>query len=251
MTFRLQNRQTVVKSFVLPWTDIKSYRATIGPGLARPPRPTACPVCPWERIWYDGWRWVSGEVLGPGGEVERFDGLPVQRAACSKCWKSWTLWPAFLYPRRQFAPDVNAAAVVAYLADPGATYVKVAARYGCSWTSVWRWVGWLGQLVAPEELLAAIMRVESDSPAVSLVPREVPQDDHDKAYTPERARRLLRAFRTMVLIELLSRALSVPPADPSALRWLLFGAVPGVPAPDQPGRADTVPGLLYRLARPT
>jgi len=50
------------------------------------------------------------------------------------------------------------AAVVAYLSEPQATYTKVGSRYGCSWTSVWRWVGWLGRLVAPEEILAAILR---------------------------------------------------------------------------------------------
>ena len=236
-----------MSSFVLPWTDIKSYRAEIGPGLARPPRPTACPACPSEWIWYDGWRRVSGEVVGPGGEAERFEELPLQRVACSRCLKSWTLRPAFLYPRRQFAPDVTEAASLAYLADPSATYAKVGARYGCSWTSVWQWVGWLGHLVPPEELLAAIVRFDSESPAVSLVPRAVPQDDHDKAYTAERAERLLQALRTIVLIALLSRALPVPPADPSPLRWLLWVQFQAFPHPI--GLRDEVRSPAFHIDR--
>lgn len=212
-----------MSSIVLSWTDIKSYRAQIGPGLGRPPRPTACPDCPGTRIWYDGWRWVFSVVLAEAGLPQRLDeGLPLQRAACASCWKSWTLWPSFLYPRRQFCPDVNEAAALAYLATPNATYVKVGARYGCSWTSVWRWVGWLGRLAAPEQVVAAIMRLDPRSPAVDLVPRSVPRDQHDKAYSPERAAVLLSALRTLVLISLLSRALPVPPADPSPLRWLLW-----------------------------
>jgi hypothetical protein len=79
------------------------------------------------------------------------------------------LWPAFLYPRRQFAPDVNEAAALSYLATPSATYVKVAAQFRCSWTLVWRWVGRLGRLSAPEELLAAIMCLDAGSPAIEIV----------------------------------------------------------------------------------
>ncbi len=131
------------------------------------------------------------------------------------------MWPPFLFPARQFSPDVNEAAGLAYLSDAHATYVEVGKRYGCSWTTVWRWVRWLGGLAAPEEILAAIVRTAGDAGAVDLVPREVPQD-HDKAYSPERAQILLRAYRTLVLICLLARALCIPPSDPSPLRWFLW-----------------------------
>jgi hypothetical protein len=118
-----------LSSIVLPWTDCKSYRAAVGPGIGRPARPTACRACAGTRIWYDGWRRVYSIVLAEGGRAERLDeGLPLQRVACAACWQSWTLWPAFLYPARQFAPDVVEAAGLAYLADPDATYVAVAAR---------------------------------------------------------------------------------------------------------------------------
>ena len=211
-----------MSSILLPWTDIKSYRAEIGPGVGRPPRPVGCLRCPGKRIWYDGWRRVFSVLIGDEGRVERVDeGVPLQRVACATCWTSWTLWPSFLHPARQFGPDVNEAAALAYLSDARATYVEVGSRYGCSWTSVWQWVGWLGRLAAPEEILAAILRTAGDSPALDFVPREVPQD-HEKAYSPERAQILLRAYRTLVLIGLWARALWVPPSDPSSLRWFLW-----------------------------
>jgi hypothetical protein len=156
--------------------------------------------------------------------------VPLQRVACATCWKSWTLWPSFLYPARQFAPDVSEAACLAYLAEPQATYVEVGLRYGCSWTSVWRWVGWLGRLVPPQEILAAVVRIDGASPAIDLVPRTVPQD-HQKAYSPERADVLLRAYRTLVLLCLLSRVMPFPPAESSPLRWFLWVAFSAVPRP--------------------
>jgi hypothetical protein len=187
--------------------------------------------CPGKRVWYDGWRHVFSVVLVEAGRAERVDeGVPLQRVACAACWTSWTLWPPFLYPARQFGPDVNEAAALAYLASAEATYVEVGTRYGCSWTSVWRWVGWLGGLVAPEEILAAIMGTAGDSPALHFVPRAVPQD-HEKAYSSVRADILLRAYRTLVLICLLARAMCVPPSDPSSLRWFLWTCRPSLRGP--------------------
>lgn len=231
-----------MSSIVLPWADIKSYLAEIGPGVGRPPRPTGCVRCPGTWIWYDGWRRVFSVLLvdGRAGRVD--DGLPLQRVACAVCWTSWTLWPSFLYPARQFAPDVNEAAGLAYLVEPHATYVKVGSRYGCSWTAVWRWVGWLGRLVPPEEILGAIVRMDGASPALDLVPRAVPQD-HRKAYSSERAAVLLRAYRTLVLLCLLTRVMRCPPAEPSALRWFLWAAFQVFPRPIRLGEAARSPAF--------
>jgi hypothetical protein len=192
---------------------------------------------------------VYSVVLAEDRRIERFDGgVPLQRVACAACWKSWTLWPPFLYPGRQFAPDIDEAAGLAYLADPHATYVEVGRRYGCSWTSLWRWVGWLGGLASPEEILAAIVRMDAVSPALSLVPRVVPQD-HRKAYSPERANVLLRAYRVLVLLCLLARVMCVAPADPSPLRWFLWAVFRAYPRPIGL-REALVPAVSYRLARP-
>jgi hypothetical protein len=185
---------------------------------------------------------VFSVLLVDDGRVERVDdGLPLPRVACGACWKSWTLWPSFLYPARQFAPDVNEAAALAYLAEAHATYVEVGSRYGCSWTSVWRWVGWLGRLVPPEELLASIVRMGGDAAVLDLVPRTVPQD-HRKAYSPKRAEVLLRAYRTLVLLCLLTRAM-LPPADGSPLRWFLWAAFRTLPLPIRLGEGARSPAF--------
>jgi hypothetical protein len=186
---------------------------------------------------------VFSVVLVGGGRAERIDdGVLLQRVACAGCWASWTLWPSFLYPARQFAPDVNEAAGLAYLSEPEATYVEVGSRYGCSWTSVWRWVGWLGRLVPPEEILAAIVRIDGASPALDLVPRAVPQD-HRKAYSRERTEVLLRAYRTLVLLCFLARVMLVPPAEPSALRWFLWAAFQTSPRPIRLGEGARSPAF--------
>lgn len=232
-----------MSSIVLPWTDFKSYRAEVGPGVGRPARPKACLHCPGTWIWYDGWRRVYSVLLVEEGRAERIDdGVLLQRVACATCWKSWTLWPSFLYPARQFAPDVNEAAGLAYLAEPHATYVEVGSRYGCSWTSVWRWVGWLGRLTPPEEILSAILHMDGASPALNLVPRTVPED-HRKAYAPARAAVLLRAYRTLVLLCLLARVMRCAPADPSPLRWFLWTAFQTVPRPIRLGEGARSPAF--------
>jgi hypothetical protein len=140
---------------------------------------------------------------------------------------------------------VTEAAGLAYLADAQATYVEVGYRYGCSWTSVWRWVGWLGRLASLEEILAAIVRLDYDSPALDLVPQSVPQD-HEKAYSRERAEVLRRAYQTIVLVCLLARGMSVPPMDPSPLRWFLWAALQVFP---QPIRLDEVRSPAFHIDR--
>jgi hypothetical protein len=107
-------------------------------------------------------------------------------------------------------------------------------------------VGWLGRLTAPEELLAAILRLVPDSPALDLVPRQVPHD-HDKAYSPERAALLLSALRTVVLVSLLWRALATPPADPSPLRWLLWVQFQAFPRPI--GLDEGIPSPAFHIDR--
>jgi hypothetical protein len=164
---------------------------------------------------------VFGVVLADG-TPHRFDeGLPLQRVVCSSCKGSWTLRPGFLYPHRFFEPDVNEAAALVYLTEPAATYVAVAKRFTCSARSVWRWVGWLAELVAPACLVAAAVRHSGQTAAVDVMPHQVPAIDR-KARSGRRRRQLLAALHVLSAIAVLMRAQRVPSADPSSLRaWLV------------------------------
>ena len=205
----------------LGWAEHNEYVATIGPGIGRPVRPVLCPDCDATRIWFDGWRWVFVVVLS-SGELCRFDdGLPLQRVCCAACGRSWTLQPAFLYPQRSLEPDVAEAAAFSYLSEPSGTYEETGKAHGCSTSTAWRWVGWIGGLLSPPALVAEAERLEGAGQAAALIPREVPQD-HVKARSPERKKTLLSAFQTLAALAVWSRAQRVPPLDPSPLRfWLV------------------------------
>ena len=211
-----------MSSIALPWTDIRSYLKSIGPGLGRPPKADVCPRCEHNRIWYDGWRLVFSIVLADGNPARFDDGLWLQRVACSLCWFSWTIYPPFLYPHRSFEPDLVEAAGLAYLKDPAATYAQTAKRYGCSVTALWEWIRWLSGLIDPGEIVAEAVRLDSSLPAAVLIPGSVPQD-HPKGRSPGRQGVLLRALQVLVSIVTRARAQSLPPSDPSPLRWLLTG----------------------------
>ena len=209
-----------MSSIALPWSEINAYRAAVGPGVGRPPRPQRCPHCDGQRIWFNGWRLVFASALADGKPHRFEDGLPIQRVKCAQCRRSWSLRPAFLYPHRSFEPDVNELASLAYLLAPEATYARVAERFGCSPRSVWRWVGWLATLVVPALLIAQVTQLDASSPAFSLVPRSVPAA-HRKARSAQREDMLLRALQTLVALGLYARAQPHPPDDPSPLRFWL------------------------------
>lgn len=201
--------------------EFKTYVAEVGPGRRRPERPSTCPCCDGAHVWFDGWRWVFCLILEDGSVVRFDDGLPLQRVKCAACGSSWTLRPLFLYPHRSFQPDVVEHAALAYLADASATYAGVAEEHGCSPRSVWRWVGWLAFAVQVRVLLAEAERCSPSGQSAAVVPREVPQD-HEKARSARRAATLLDAYQAACALAVWSRSQTVPPLDPSPLRfWLV------------------------------
>jgi hypothetical protein len=142
------------------------------------------------------------------------------RCAQRACGRSWPLRPPWLYPHRSLEPDVAEAAAFRYLFDPTATYVSVATAVGCSWVTVWRWVGWLAALVTPARLLADVAQLGAgDGADPGQLPRTSPAAA--RARSPERARAVVRAARVLAALVLLQRAQPEPPADPSPLRWWL------------------------------
>lgn len=205
--------------------------------MGRPPRPTTCPFCDAERIWFDGWRVVHTIVLEDRRCLRFDEGLPLQRVVCALCRGSWVLRPPWLYPHRSFEPDVAEAAAIAYLTDPAATYAETAEAFGCATSTVWRWVGWAAELDEPASVIAATARIDPATPAADLVPREVPQD-HPKARSEARHRKLLRTLQLLVALAFFARAQVHPPDDPSALRfWLVarFRALGQVALVTRPG----------------
>ena len=210
-----------MESIGLGWSEFKTYVATMGPGLGRPDRPCACSFCDGAVVWFDGWRRVFSIVI-VDRETHRFDdGLWLQRVVCAACDRSWTLLPSFLYPSRSLEPDVAEAAAFVYLGEPGATYEKTGQAFGCSASTVWRWVGWIAGVLSARALLAEAERLSCAGQSAALMPREVPAD-HCKAYSPEREQALLDAFQGLCALLVWSRAQPAPPMDPSPLRfWLV------------------------------
>ena len=217
-----------MSSFAPASPEIKSYVESVGPKLGRPPRPQSCvrPTCPSDWIWYDGWRLVYATVLVEGVPRRFDDGLWVQRVACSACFASWTLRPAFLSAGNSYAADVVEAACAAYLSEASATYAKTSARLGCSWTAVWGWVSWLGRLAEPAAVVAEAARVAPGGAGAELIPRAVPQD-HAKGRSADRQAVLLKALQLLAALVVLGRAQTIPSTDPSPLRSYVLLSFPG------------------------
>lgn len=208
-------------SFTFDASDCKDYLERIGPELERPERPKVCPFCDYTWVWFDGWRILYPVILTEGKASHLRNGLFLQRVACSKCYRSWTLYPAFLYPYRVFEPDHLETAALLYLSAPDATYKKVSQGMNCSARSIWRWVGWTGMLLSAAELVAKAELLDGSGQGADVIPRSVPQD-HKKAYSEEREVLLLKSYQGLSSLVVFARAQPIPPADPSPLRfWLI------------------------------
>lgn len=210
-------------SIALPWSEVKAYSEEIGPDRGRPPRPVACMFCDGPRVWFNGWRRVWITLLVEGQPYRPAEGLPLQRVRCARreCRRSWTLRPSWLYPHRSLEPDLAEAAAWTSLVDPRATYVGVATGFGCSWVTVWRWVGWLAALLTPAALLARVAHLDARGARPEMLPRTVAAQT--RARSSRRARTVGRAAQILTALVLLHRAQPEPPADPSPLRWFLLG----------------------------
>ncbi len=208
-------------SIALAWGDFKTYCAEVGPGRGRPARPEQCGFCDGRRVWFNGWRWVLITLVLDGQPHRPADWVSIQRVRCARreCRHSWTVRPPWLYPHRTLEPDLAERAALTYLLDPRATYTSVATAVGCSWVTVWRWVGWLATLVTPAALLARAARLDARGAEPRALPRAVPAEA--RARSAARARIVLHAAQVLVALALLQRAQPEPPADPSPLRWWL------------------------------
>ena len=144
------------------------------------------------------------------------DWLALQRVRCAQrlCGRAWTLRPPWLYPHRSLEPDLAETAALTYLAAPQATYRSVAQRVGCSWGTVWVWVGWLASMVTPAAVLARVARLVPHGAMPGLLPRTVAAAA--RARSNRRAHAVLRAYQVPC-----RRVPRVPTAGPAdAVRFL-------------------------------
>jgi len=125
-------------------------------------RPGPCRFCG-APAWWNGSRVVAAVVCGLVATVEYIAEEVRRRARCSdrSCPAgSWTVYPRERYPHRTFQLDV-VSSIVAQVAA-GESGRQAAERHQCSRRSVSRWQRWCAQLVAPEELAAAAVRLDPD-----------------------------------------------------------------------------------------
>jgi hypothetical protein len=227
-------------SIALPWSEFKAYVTEVGPGLGRVARPGQCLFCDGERVWFNGWRWVLVTLLVDGQPHRLTDWLPLQRVRCGQppCGRSWTLRPPWLYPHRSLEPDLAETAALTYLADPQATYRSVAQRVGCSWGTVWLWVGWLASLVTPAAVLARVARLTPHGAVPGLLPRAVAAAARARSRR-RRAARLSGPGGRGHAPPGAARALGGP--EPTPL--VSPRGVPRVPAPGPAHPAGLLPGV--------
>lgn len=125
-------------------------------------RPDPCRVCG-APAWWNGSRVVAAVVCGLVATVEYVAAQVRRRARCSDrhCPSgSWTVYPVGAYPHRTFQLDVVSSAVAQVAA--GENRREAAERHQCSRRSVARWLRWCTDLVSPEQLAAACVRLDAD-----------------------------------------------------------------------------------------
>lgn len=101
------------------------------------------------------------------------------QAKCTVCKAGFTVYPAGIYPRRQYQLDV-VAEVAAGGALAGKTPAAAAAPAGASATSARRWIRWLASLACPGELAMLTARLDPDAPAGAGLP-DASGKDRDRA----------------------------------------------------------------------
>lgn len=125
-------------------------------------RPDPCRFCG-APAWWNGSRVAAAVVSGVASAVEYVSGQVRRRACCSDRGcpaPGWTVYPPGSYPHRTFQLDVVSSAV-AQVAT-GESTQRAAERHLCARRSVSRWRRWCAQLVSPEDLCAAVMRLDPD-----------------------------------------------------------------------------------------
>ncbi len=138
-------------------------------------RPPLCSVCS-SASWWNGSRNVSSVHKHDGGVKHRTDVIR-RRARCPvrECSQgSWTIYEEDSYPHRLFQLLVVVSAVTLVTLGEK-TLTAAAAAHQCSRDSVRRWKQWVDGLAAPQVLMRACTRLDSDGLPGGFVPDSMPR----------------------------------------------------------------------------
>ena len=202
--------------------------------------PSTCVYCPSPRVGWKELRTRTATVLVEG-QSDYLTDLPVRRAMCGECRRSWTVQTPGILPRKHYQPCVVAQAVSTYLFEPEASEATVAAQFDCSRRQVGRWVRWVAALSTPADLQARVVEA-ADEPLLPHLP--VVQGLERKAPTAHRRTLLVLAALLLALFEFLGHALALAPPG---LRAVLLRLSEGW-RPLAPYQAPALPILARRGA---
>jgi hypothetical protein len=199
---------------------IASLKADLARTAQEVPRPTECPRCAHNGIWWNGWCLRSATVM-LDEQVVYVEQLRCHRARCAarRCRFGWTVRPTTLVPRRHFQLDVVADALGQYLYDATASQRTVAAAHRCSRRTLVRWTVWVAALVEPATL-ARRLWAATGAPVLAAG-RQVAELGR-KALSDARRMVLERASEVLVQLEAVATAES---CEPPGLRSLVIEAI--------------------------
>jgi hypothetical protein len=169
--------------------------------------PAECTYCDGTHVVWNGWATRTASLLRDG-VVAYVIGIPIRRARCRACGRSWRVRPPGLMPQRHYQLCVVADGVGRLLADAAETIASIAERSTCSRWTVSRWLAWLGRVATSADLTARLVEV-SDAPLLVDLPTV--------------ARPTLRSVASIVAgLEALGTALRF---EPPGLRAVLEGVI--------------------------
>ncbi len=130
--------------------------------------PTLCVYCDGTHIVWNGHATRTGtfRVVADGGPIAvHVDDIPIRRARCQGCRRSWRLRPPGVMPQRHYQLCVVAHGLGRLLFEPGATIIAVALAATCSSWTVGRWMRWIAGIGAPADLQARLVEI-ADAPVL-------------------------------------------------------------------------------------
>lgn len=214
----------------------ESATQSVDAGASGCQRPAECIFCHGTRVWWNGRHERTASVL-EGDDVVHVTGIVQRRARCASCRDSWIVRLLKLFPGRHFQLEVVAEALAQYLFNAETTQHKVAAWATCAVRTLRRWIGWVGNVSTPRELVARLMELTGQPVRLKNPMGETAQ----KGASGTRRQLARRAAWNLVLLEAIGAALRL---EPPGLRAVFLRVVG-----DRAGATTYARPALPELAR--